>query len=127
MFCPLVGVLQALLQPVSGCRSSPADVSGLLPQVSVETVLAVLAAEARMLPAGVEALHELAAGAVDIEFAEGELPREPHHPAKIIRVDIGRQAVAAIVGEAQRLLEAVDRHHRSNRTEDLPLHDGCFV
>src|SRR5688572_22102196 len=43
---------------LQGCRSSPADICGLLPQVTVETVLAVLAAKARMLPARVESLDE---------------------------------------------------------------------
>src|SRR4051794_37775593 len=125
-FAPFSGFFMSC-RSSRGCRSSPADVGRLLPQVSVETVLAVLSTKARVLPARVETLNELAAGTVDIEFAEGELPREPHHPAKIVGVDIGRQAVAGIVGEAQRLLEAVDRHDRCDRTEDLALHDRGVV
>jgi hypothetical protein len=70
VFAPLTGVRCVLLQPVQGCRSSPADISGLLPQVAVETVLAVLAAEARMLPARMESLDEFPTGAIDVELTE---------------------------------------------------------
>src|SRR5215212_9905913 len=64
-----------------GRRSRPADICRLLPQVSVETVFPVLAAEAGVLPAGVEALHELAAGAVHVKLAEGQAARELHDTA----------------------------------------------
>src|SRR5829696_924813 len=118
------GFLAVSLRAGIGRRSRPADVGGLLPQVSVEAVLAVLAAEPGMLPAGVKALNELAARTVHVKLAEREAPRELHHAAQVVRVDVGRQAIARVVREGQRLLEAVDRHDRDDRPEDLALHDG---
>src|ERR1700722_10208339 len=86
-------------------------------------MLAVLAAEAALAEAGMEAVRALARRAVDVDLAEFELVYRAHDLAIVAGKQIGGEAVVGIVGVGERLIEVVDRHRRDQRAESLLLHN----
>src|SRR5882724_444622 len=110
-----------------GGGSGVVDVDGLLLEVAVEPVFAVLAADAAVAQAGVMGVHGVAAGAVDVDLAEFQLANQPHQAAQVLGEDVGGQAVARFVGEPQAFVEIGHGQHGDDGTEDLLLHDGHAV
>src|SRR6202011_1778363 len=78
-----------------------------------------LAAEARLLVAAVGHARRLAAALVDLDPARFDGVRGTQALADIVRPDIGREAIVALVGHADRLglVAPADRHQ--HRPEDL--------
>src|SRR5690606_37455141 len=122
-----------LLRSVMAWRSSSehraivsrvVHVDRLLLEMGVEAVFAVLASDAAVAQAGMVGVHCVAAGAVDVDLAEFQFPHQAHQAAHVLGEDIGGEAVAGFVGEAQTLVEIGHRHQRNDRAEDLVLHDG---
>ena len=91
--------------------------------VAQHAMLAILPAEAGFLVAGVMRLHLLAVRAVDVKLAEVEILRGPHRRLVVGGEDIGRQAVPAVVGDAEGLVIRRNRSDRHDRPEHLFAHD----
>src|ERR1700729_1761400 len=87
-------------------------VERLLVHEAFDAMLAVLAAEAALAEAGMEAVRALARRAVDVDFAEFELVYGVHAFAIVAGEQIGGEAVVGIVGVGERLIEVVDSHRQ---------------
>src|SRR3546814_16357321 len=79
----------------------------------LEAPLAALAAVAGLLVAA-ERTAGGTAGAVHLHHARAQLPRHPLRPLGIAGPDIGREAVAGVVGDPDRLLITLERAARKS-------------
>src|ERR1700729_3010471 len=98
-------------------------VERLLVHEALDAMLAVLAPEAALAEAGMEAVRALSGRPVDVDFAEFELVYGAHDLAIVAGKQIGREAVVGIVGVGERLIEVVNGHRRAPPAEGFPVHN----
>src|SRR5829696_6577550 len=100
-----------------------AQVDGLAADVPVVAVAAVVAAQARQLPAAVEGLELLGPDRVDVHLAELEVVAGPHGRPEVLGEHIGGEPVVGRVGPGDDLVVAVEGKDGQDRAEHLPLDD----
>ena len=81
------------------------------------------AADARFAPARMEPLHRLKILAVNVGFAELQLTQRHHGGIQIPRIERGGEAVLAVVGQRNGLVQRFEGHHRQHRPKDLLAHN----
>ena len=86
-------------------------------------MLAVGAADAALAAPGMKALHRLEVLAVDVGLAEAQPVGRLHRRVQVLCEHRGGEAEVGVVGQGQRLVQAVDHADRQHRAEDLLGHD----
>ena len=70
-----------------------------------------------------EALHRFKVLAVNVGFTELQPLYRLHRHIQIPGIDRGGQAIVAVIGHRQRLIQGVKRHHRQHRAKRLFMND----
>ncbi len=105
-------------------RRKARDEQGLLLRVLADPARAVTRAHARVLPAAHGQLEGdvVELGIVDADDSGLEPAGDLLAAIGVLRPDRGLQAVRRVVGELDRLIDALHLHHREGRTEGFLGH-----
>src|SRR6202043_3373844 len=106
----------ATLTKRRGSQRGPHD---LRLEICLETLVAVLAAEARSLEAAERRAGVDGTPRVHVHRARAQGPRQPVGARHVARPHAGGKAIFGVVGASRDLLERVIRRHHKPGTEDL--------
>src|ERR1035437_5524702 len=96
---------------------TPGDVDHVRLHELIQAVLAIGASDTALAPTGVEALHGFEVLAVDIGFAETNLPAGLECGVEVARVNGRGQPKVGIVGAGDGFVQVVEGPNRDHRAE----------